>query len=65
MEKVEDKKENILTDIESMKKGSYEQMMLITVYSLSSYFRSLFAFGNKSDVTKDNLNVIKEMFRIL
>lgn len=60
-----EQKEEITSDIKSMKKGSYEQMWLITMYGLSSYFKSLFAFGGNSKITKDNLNVIKEMFCIL
>ena len=60
-----EQREEVTEDIKSMKKGSYEQMWLITMYSLSSYFKSLFAFGSRSNVTKDNLNVIKEMFSIL
>ena len=59
------KKEVLIDELTDMKKGSYEEMWLITVYGLSSYFKSLFAFGYKSKVTKDNLNVIKEMFKIL
>ena len=54
-----EQREEVTEDIKSMKKGSYEQMWLITMYSLSSYFKSLFAFGSRSNVTKDNLNVIK------
>ena len=61
----ERKREILVDDIRGMKKGSYEEMWLITVYGLSSYFKSLFSFGFKSNVTKDNLNVIKEMFNIL
>ena len=52
-------------DIKEMKKGSYEEMWLITVYGLASYFKSLFSFGFRSNVTRDNINVIKEMFGIL
>lgn len=55
----------LVTDIENMKSGQFEQMRLIATYSLSSYIKSLIAFGGKSNVTKDNLNVIKEMFNIL
>ena len=62
---VTNKKEVLIDELTDMKKGSYEEMWLITVYGLSSYFKSLFAFGYKSKVTKDNLNVIKEMFKIL
>lgn len=58
-------KNQVIENITSMKKGSYEQMWLTTVYSLESYFKSLFKFGCSSSVTRDNLNVIKEMFRIL
>lgn len=58
-------KEQLLNEIKDMKGGSYEQMALITYYSLSSYFKSLLTFGGHSTVTKDNLNVIKEMFNIL
>lgn len=59
------KKEVLIDEITDMKKGSYEEMWLITVYGLSSYFKSLFAFGYNSNVTRDNINVIKEMFKIL
>ena len=59
------KKEMLYEDICDMKSGSFEEMWLVTFYSLSSYFQSLFSFGYKSKVTKDNLNVIKEMFQIL
>lgn len=58
-------KDKVIENITSMKKGSYEQMWLTTMYSLESYFKSLFKFGCSSSVTKDNLNVIKEMFKIL
>lgn len=58
-------KDKVIENITSMKKGSYEQMWLTTMYSLESYFKSLFKFGCCSSVTRDNLNVIKEMFRIL
>lgn len=64
METLTEKREELTKDIKSMKKGSYEQMWLITMYGLGSYFKSLFTFGN-SNVTRDNLNVIKEMFQIL
>lgn len=61
---IEDKNK-ILTDIREMKNGSYEQMLLITMYSLNSYFKSLVAFGKNHAVTRDNINIIKEMFGIL
>jgi hypothetical protein len=65
MKTILEQREEITSDINSMKKGSYEQMWLITMYGLGSYFKSLFAFGSRSNVTRDNLNVIKEMFSIL
>lgn len=52
-------------NIDEMKSGSIEQMCLITMYSLGAYFKSLFTFGSTSNVTRDNLNIIKEMFKIL
>ena len=58
-------KEELISDIKGMKSGSIEQMALVTYYSLSSYFKALLAFGRKSNVTKDNLRVIKEMYHIL
>ncbi len=60
-----EKRNEVTSDINNMKKGSYEQMWLITMYGLSSYFKALFTFGSRSNVTRDNLNVIKEMFGIL
>lgn len=61
----QDKRNTLIEDIKDMKSGSYEEMWLVTMYGLSSYFKSLFAFGHKSNVTRDNLNVIKEMFNVL
>lgn len=65
MKTLTEQKREVTDDIKTMKKGSYEQMWLITMYSLGSYFKSLFRFGSNSSVTRDNLNVIKEMFNIL
>ena len=65
MKTVVEQRQELTDDIKTMKKGSYEQMCLITMYSLGSYFKSLFTFGGRSNVTRDNLNVIKEMFSIL
>ena len=59
------KKDILIDDIKEMKKGSYEEMWLITVYGLASYFKSLFSFGFRSNVTRDNINVIKQMFGFL
>ena len=64
MKNLLEKKQEITESINSMKKGSYEQMWLITMYGLESYFKSLLKFGN-TKITKDNLIVIKEMFSIL
>lgn len=61
----DEEKKELQQLINGMKNGSIEQMLLITVYSLKSYFGSLLAFGRKSKITRDNLNVIKEMFFIL
>ncbi len=58
-------KDGILEDIQRMKSGSFEQMYLTTIYGLGSYFKSLFVFGINNKITRDNLNVISEMFRIL
>lgn len=65
MESKEQSKALLVDEIEEMKKGQYEEMFLMTFYGLSSYFKSLMAFGNKSNITKDNLNVIKEMFKVI
>lgn len=65
MESKEQSKALLVKDIETMKKGQLEEMFLITFYSLSSYFKSLVTFGAKSDVTKDNLSVIREMFGVV
>lgn len=65
MKSFEENKDLLVTEINDMKKGQYEEMALISFYSLSSYFKSLFAFGSKSPVTKDNINIIKEMFYII
>lgn len=64
MERTTNDKEILMNDLQEMKSGEIEQMFLITYYSLISYFKSLLTFGARSSVTKDNLNVIREMFRI-
>ena len=65
MKSFEENKAILVKDIEDMKKGQLEEMFLISFYSLSSYFKSLFTFGTRSSVTRDNINVIKEMFNII
>lgn len=65
MESKEQSKALLVKNIEEMKKGQFEEMFLVAFYGLSSYFKSLMAFGSKSDVTRDNLNVIKEMFEVV
>lgn len=65
MKSFEENKAILVKDIEDMKKEQLEEMFLISFYSLSSYFKSLFTFGTRSYVTKDNINVIKEMFNII
>ena len=60
-----DKQERLISEAKNMKRGEIEEMWLVSVYSMSSYLKALFSFGAKSKVTKDNLNVIKEMFSIL
>lgn len=65
MESKEQSKALLVNGIEEMKKGQFEEMFLMSFYGLSSYFKSLMAFGSKSDVTKDNLNVIREMFKVV
>lgn len=65
MKTIEQERQDLVKDIEEMKNGSFEQMFLVTVYSLDSYFKSLLSFGYASKVTRDNLNVIKEMFNII
>lgn len=65
LQRSEDEKQLLQQDIIDMKKGSLEEMALITFYSLASFWKSLMTFGLQSKITKDNLNVIKEMFSIL
>ncbi len=65
MNKIQNDKNDLTRDIREMKNGSIEQMCLITFYSLGSYFKSLFTFGSSNKVTRDSLNIIKEMFSIL
>lgn len=65
MDRIQNDKNDLARNIKEMKSGSIEQMCLITFYGLSSYFKSLFTFGRSNKVTRDNLNIIKEMFSIL
>lgn len=62
---IEEEKKDLYKNIWEMKNGSAEQMCLIIMYSLGAYFKSLFAFGSSNKVTRDNLNIIKEMFNII
>lgn len=65
MESIEQSKALLVKDIENMKNGQLEEMILVSFYSLSSYFKSLIVFGGNSEITKDNINVIREIFQIL
>lgn len=65
MEKIDELKKGLIKDINFMKRGSIGEMLLIIKFSLISYLKCLLVFGHKSIITKDNLNVIKEMFDIL
>lgn len=65
MQKINEERNDLKKDINEMKSGSVEEMLLIVLYCLRSYFKSLMVFGKDNRVTKDNLNVIKEMFHIL
>lgn len=65
MENIDELKKCLAEDINAMKHGSIGEMILIIKYSLISYMKSLLSFGYKSNITKDNLLVIKEMFNIL
>lgn len=65
MTKITQEKNDLEKNISEMKNGSIEEMLLIALYCLKSYFKSLIAFGKDSKVTKDNINIIREMFKIL
>lgn len=65
MQQISERKEELIRNINEMKTGSFEQMLLIIKYSLNSYFKSMQTFGKDNRVTKDNLNIIKEMFLII
>lgn len=65
MANIDEEKLDLIKNIKEMKNGSIEQMWLITIYCLESYFKSLFTFGRNNRVTRDNINIIKEMFAIL
>lgn len=58
-------KDELRRNINEMKQGSIEEMLLIIKYCIKAYFKSAYTFGNESRVTRDNLNIIKEMFQIL
>ena len=55
---------NLKNNISGMKQGGFNQIFLISFYSLNSYFKSIIAFGRKHPITKDNLNIIKEVYQI-
>lgn len=65
MKKIDKEKKEFIKEIKTMKYGSIEEMILITLYSLISYLKSLIVFGKDSKATKDNLNFIKEIYDIL
>ena len=65
MQTISERKEELKRNIYEMKKGSIEELLLIIKYSLNAYFMSLQTFGKDNRVTRDNLNIIKEMFLII
>lgn len=65
MEYIDEEIKVLIEDINYMKRGSIGEMFLIIYYSLISYLKCLLVFGHKSKITKDSINVIKEMFNIL
>lgn len=60
-----EQKEELIKNINEMKQGSIEQMLLIIKYGLGAYFKAKITFGSENRVTKDSINIIKEMFEIL
>lgn len=53
-------KEDLLKEIFEVKDESFEERWLMTKYCLAAYFKSLLAYGIKSEITKDNLKVLRE-----
>lgn len=58
-------REELLKGICDVREENFEQKWLMTKYSLISYLKSLFTYGFKSEITKDNLNVMKEVKQII
>lgn len=54
-------KEELLEEIFEMKDLNIEERWFMTKYCLIAYFKSLFAYGIHSEITKDTLNVLKEV----
>lgn len=54
-------KEDLLKEIFEIKALNIGEKWLITKYCLIAYFKSLRAFGIKSEITKDTLKVLKEV----
>ncbi len=65
MATMEEEKLDLIRYMNEMKSGSIEQMILTIRYCLEAYFRSLIVFGSDNKVTRENIEIIKEMFKIL
>lgn len=54
-------KEELLRQICETRDENIEERWLMAKYALASYFKSLFTYGFRSEITKDNINVLKEV----
>ena len=61
----EEDKIALLNEIKRISKDNTSDLLTMSKYSIASYFKSLFKFGRKSEVTKDNINVFREFWKII
>jgi len=58
-------KQDILEEIEFMKKGEKEELYRIGMYSITTFLKSSILFGINSNQAKESINVITNMIKIL
>lgn len=61
----ETEKISLLEEIDSIRSENIEQLFLMTKSSLYSYIKAILTYGIKNKITKDNLNVLKEFFKVV
>ncbi len=62
---INEQKKEIIDQINFMKSTSFEEILLIFKSAASLYFRSVITFGFNCKESKECINVLKEMYKII